>query len=412
MSTPVHTVKFHLTGVLFHGVGAYMVVSHPYVAGGANLKIEALYRSLLRVKQQRNSVGKELPRTLLLQADNAASELKNKTFFAFCAAMVENGVFEQVVLSFLLKGHTHEVFSLISRSFKKQDILSRSNFDDAVITGVQQSKKCAARCEVIHLHGGHNYAYKRTGSRPLYEHLTTAATEFPPHRGHVERNFSGYTAPHSFVFSCESKGCRRVCTTRYRSFSMAEKWYPRSRKHSKGLQYEVKNPEITAKKMYKQQHLKQLVVGRRHLHFGDSPIEDSDSSDNQRMESDAQIEGITFTSSVNEASQRARPLANIGNKTSTGDIAGVTHATLARAAADGGVAVDAAASAKTDAGADAVTVARAVACAAAGDCGARDASELAAGAGYDPADRLDMNAHGETKQCIDRALRPRKPRRH
>ena len=67
-----------------------------------------------------------LPPTLRIQTDNCTRENKNIYMFALCATLVGLGFFQEVELSFLIVGHTHEDidqrFSCISSTLKRSDV--------------------------------------------------------------------------------------------------------------------------------------------------------------------------------------------------------------------------------------------------------------------------------------------------
>lgn len=70
-----------------------------------NTNIEVLRRTL--------DAQDMLPPTLILQLDNTWQENKNSRFFAFLAELVETKVFHQVIVNFLIVGHTHEGQSVL-----------------------------------------------------------------------------------------------------------------------------------------------------------------------------------------------------------------------------------------------------------------------------------------------------------
>ena len=49
-----------------------------------------------------------LPPVLTLQLDNASGDNKNRWVFAFCSLLVLKGVFREIMINFLIVGHTHE----------------------------------------------------------------------------------------------------------------------------------------------------------------------------------------------------------------------------------------------------------------------------------------------------------------
>ena len=80
--------------------------------------MECLRRALLKIQKEKG----KLPPNLYVQSDNGP-DMHSKQFIAFCAYLVEKGIFHKVKLSFLVVGHTHEdidqYFSCISRFIKK-----------------------------------------------------------------------------------------------------------------------------------------------------------------------------------------------------------------------------------------------------------------------------------------------------
>ena len=81
-----------LMGAKLHGRAFPCYLGFPllYSTHGPNFTMETLWLSLRAMP--------ELPKTLYLQLDNAASTNKNKYLFAFLAYLVQEEVFDQVVL--------------------------------------------------------------------------------------------------------------------------------------------------------------------------------------------------------------------------------------------------------------------------------------------------------------------------
>ena len=71
---------------------------------------------------------KSLPPHLLLQLDNAASDIKNRYLFMFLSLLTAIGVFITIEVGFLLMGHTHEdidgTYGRMSSNLKSKDIYS------------------------------------------------------------------------------------------------------------------------------------------------------------------------------------------------------------------------------------------------------------------------------------------------
>ena len=77
-----------------------------------------------------------LPRKLYVQMDNCWRENKNKYVFAYMSDLVVKGVFDEVTVSFLIKGHTHfdpdQVFSRVATKLKVTDALDVTSFKQAL----------------------------------------------------------------------------------------------------------------------------------------------------------------------------------------------------------------------------------------------------------------------------------------
>ena len=67
--------------------------------------------------------------------DNCSRENKNKYVFAFCALLVELGIFRKIKVSFLMVGHTHEdvdqMFSRYSTHLGRSDSFTMDSLMDA-----------------------------------------------------------------------------------------------------------------------------------------------------------------------------------------------------------------------------------------------------------------------------------------
>jgi hypothetical protein len=123
-----------LEGVLFHGkmrrMDVYMV-PHTY-AGGSNVTIHCLNESLKRMQNAYREAKMKWPHTLFVQLDNTTKENKNQFVLAWAQTLVDTFVFDDVYISFLPVGHTHEDidqrFSVISRKLRREAILSIQHF--------------------------------------------------------------------------------------------------------------------------------------------------------------------------------------------------------------------------------------------------------------------------------------------
>ena len=111
-------LKTHVTGAIVHGQGVYGYFDVCQWKHSSNMTIIILLNILFMYRDS-------LPEVLYLQMDNCARENKNKYVFAFCALLVELGIFRKIKVSFLMVGHTHEdVDQMFSRY---STYLGRSN---------------------------------------------------------------------------------------------------------------------------------------------------------------------------------------------------------------------------------------------------------------------------------------------
>ncbi len=100
-----HTLKVRLVGLLEHNqlnkLRLYTLTEE--YPTGANHVIEAVHRFLSeRVNQS------TLPRTFYIQVDNCTKENKNRFLFSYIESLIHWNIFDQVEVSFLPVGHTHE----------------------------------------------------------------------------------------------------------------------------------------------------------------------------------------------------------------------------------------------------------------------------------------------------------------
>ena len=119
------TMGVKIMGAIVHGFGAFAFTHLDHVKSGANATMDVLVRVLQIYKDERG----QLPPKLYLQLDNTVKQCKNKFLMSFLAMLVEHGVFEECVVSFLPVGHTHEdidqMFSRFAVALRKADFHSR-----------------------------------------------------------------------------------------------------------------------------------------------------------------------------------------------------------------------------------------------------------------------------------------------
>ena len=118
------------------------------VCMGNNATIDVLYRTLIDLKKK---TGK-LPPKLYLQLDNTSRQCKGFGVMGYLGMLVDHGVFEKIVCSFLPVGHTHED---IDQFFSRLAVYMRneSAYD------LEEFGECIRK------------SYKRDGMEPQVEHL-------------------------------------------------------------------------------------------------------------------------------------------------------------------------------------------------------------------------------------------------
>ena len=99
-------LKVKLTGVMIHGYNLNVFATFPWVRCGANLCASTLMHTLVKWQEGLRLQGRELPRTLYLLVDGG-SENVNKTLFALYAWLVTFDIFEEIYVTRLPVGHTH-----------------------------------------------------------------------------------------------------------------------------------------------------------------------------------------------------------------------------------------------------------------------------------------------------------------
>ena len=104
-SQGAHRIPVKIMGVLVHGVGAWAYTHLDHVKQGNNATIDCLVRTLVKVQGKQGFIG----RKLYLQLDNTVKQCKSRYMLGFLGMLVHHGVFQEIVLSFLPVGHTHEV---------------------------------------------------------------------------------------------------------------------------------------------------------------------------------------------------------------------------------------------------------------------------------------------------------------
>jgi hypothetical protein len=124
--------QIHLMGVIVHGRQNYVYTHLDNSKAGNNVTIDVMHRTL--VDQAKRG---PLPRTCFLQLDNTTRQCKGQFLYAYLASLVDHGVFDKIILSFLPVGHTHEdidqFFSRLAVALRHRNIWSRVGLTEAIL---------------------------------------------------------------------------------------------------------------------------------------------------------------------------------------------------------------------------------------------------------------------------------------
>lgn len=138
----LQTYDLHAMGVLIHGYNPVVYVHDSTVPTGPNMLCEVLWRAIKSLPVEK------LPPVLYLQLDNTASDNKNHWVLEFCSMLVQQRVFKEVKLGFMMVGHTHDdvdqMFSRFSVRLKNYNkaIVSLPHFFTVLINAYTPTPRC------------------------------------------------------------------------------------------------------------------------------------------------------------------------------------------------------------------------------------------------------------------------------
>ena len=126
-----------LMGALVHGVQAFGFTFQQNIKHGSNITVEALHRVVVWLWENKAQRGIFKQSVMYLQLDNTSKQCKSKYVLGYLALLVAWRVFKEIIVSFLLVGHTHEdidqLFSRVAQYLRKHNALSRRGFRQAII---------------------------------------------------------------------------------------------------------------------------------------------------------------------------------------------------------------------------------------------------------------------------------------
>jgi hypothetical protein len=224
-------VRTHLMGAIAHGHGTYCYLYDDNCEQGNNVTIDTLHRVLVHLIKKNGS----LPPKLYLQLDNTSKQCKGQWLFYYLAALVDHGVFEKIVTSFLPVGHTHEdidqMFSRVATRFR-----TRNAFDMEQMVNVVRS----------------SYTYTLTGEHPQTEYVQSVV------------NFKGFVKKH-IISQTQLEGISQYYQFRFQRRHGTDgrvvvqgRYWPGGRDMWTGVGIEKKIANAT--EMFKTGHCPRLVV--------------------------------------------------------------------------------------------------------------------------------------------------------
>ena len=104
----LHRPQLTLTAVIAHGWATCFFLADQYLSHGADASCEAIARTLDVCHQLALSRGIELPRHILLQADNTVAQSKNALNSLFAAYLTGTGRASSFTICHMTPGHTKE----------------------------------------------------------------------------------------------------------------------------------------------------------------------------------------------------------------------------------------------------------------------------------------------------------------
>jgi hypothetical protein len=144
-SEKIKRIPYYVMGCINHGRGAKCFIVPGYFTQGTNVVVQIIISTL------NAQLAKEgfLPKYLYLQLDNTVKQNKNKFLMGFLGLLIINGVFENIYVSFLPVGHTHEdidqLFSRLAVALASRDCHSLLELCDVIRSAFHDSAN--RRCE-------------------------------------------------------------------------------------------------------------------------------------------------------------------------------------------------------------------------------------------------------------------------
>jgi len=135
-------VKQKIIGAKQHGFSRTFYRLFPHVRSGANTACEVLLHEIERRMDHCKLKKLKFPRHLFLQIDGGP-ENSSKTFYGLCEYLVRVGIFDQIDVSRLPVGHTHEdidaLFGVLWRAAQGKTLITPQQWRQMAISTFEQS---------------------------------------------------------------------------------------------------------------------------------------------------------------------------------------------------------------------------------------------------------------------------------
>lgn len=219
----------HVLGVIVHGSphSYYLYTFSDNLKGDSNMNIEGIRRTLVK----HLAAGKQMPRILYIQADNA-SDNKNYAMLAFLACLVQHDYCHEVQLSFLLVGHTHEdidqFFSVLTRHLARLGTVKTPQVFQEEIQKAATGKRRKVSAAMVDAALDWTTALKPFSNPTIagIQRATFTTEETVDKEGNATKEDKEVRNPH--VFRITKRARDGMAVMHYKEFSCDEVWLPPS----------------------------------------------------------------------------------------------------------------------------------------------------------------------------------------
>jgi hypothetical protein len=136
------TLPQHLQAVYDHGQCLTVFRTFHNIKNDSNLGVHCMLAAL--EARMKNSLEGKLPPTIYIQVDGGP-ENANKLFLAYCEYIVASGLTDEIVISRLPVGHTHEdidaKFAKIWTAARNEHVLTPHNYRELILNAIGKNNK-------------------------------------------------------------------------------------------------------------------------------------------------------------------------------------------------------------------------------------------------------------------------------